>query len=178
MRNTQQPWSVRVSVEDVPQAGLRVELHADAPTRVAVAKAVGVNAVDRLEAAFDLTRHGRDGLRAVGRVSAAVEQTCVVSLEPVLNEVVEDIDLTFTPRGRRHSRGLSSADMVLTAEDPPEPLIDGLVDLGAVATEFLILGIDPYPRKPGIVFEPPADPQPGSRPFAGLAALKRRSASE
>ena len=30
----------------------------------------------------------------------------------------------------------------------PEPLIGGIVDLGALATEFLILGLDPYPRKP------------------------------
>ena len=35
----------------------------------------------------------------------------------------------------------------------PEPLHDGAVDLGAVATEFLLLGIDPYPRKPDAVFE-------------------------
>ena len=35
------------------------------------------------------------------------------------------------------------------ADDSPEPLVGGAVDLGAVATEFLVLGIDPYPRKPG-----------------------------
>ena len=28
------------------------------------------------------------------------------------------------------------------------------VDLGAIATEFLILGIDPYPRKAGAEFAP------------------------
>ena len=40
------------------------------------------------------------------------------------------------------------------AEDPPEPIVNGAIDLGALAAEFLMLGLDPYPRKPGAVFEP------------------------
>ena len=47
------------------------------------------------------------------------------------------------------------------------------VDLGAVATEFLLLGIDPYPRKPGAVFDAPATGDPAGHPFAALAALKK-----
>ena len=50
--------------------------------------------------------------------------------------------------------------------------IDGTVDLGALATEFLLLGIDPYPRKPGAVFEPPSTGDPGESPFAALAGLR------
>jgi hypothetical protein len=53
-------------------------------------------------------------------------------------------------------------------------LIGGAVDLGAIATEFLMLGIDPYPRAPGAVFEPPAADDRGGGPFAALAALKRK----
>ena len=34
----------------------------------------------------------------------------------------------------------------------PERLIGDVVDLGALATEFLILGLDPYPRKAGATF--------------------------
>ena len=56
----------------------------------------------------------------------------------------------------------------------PEPLIGGVVDLGALATEFLILGLDPYPRKPGAVFEPPQDVKPDPGPFAALAGLKEK----
>jgi len=52
-------------------------------------------------------------------------------------------------------------------------LIGGAVDLGALATEFLILGLDPYPRQPGAVFRPPADARPDEGPFAALAKLKR-----
>jgi hypothetical protein len=48
-----------------------------------------------------------------------------------------------------------------------------VVDLGAIASEFLILGIDPYPRKPGVVFEPNLEREAGASPFAALAALKK-----
>ena len=57
--------------------------------------------------------------------------------------------------------------------DPPEPIVNDVIDLGRVATDALFLGIDPYPRKPDAVFEQPvvaADPE--DHPFAALKALK------
>ena len=55
----------------------------------------------------------------------------------------------------------------------PEPLIGGTVDLGALATEFLILGLDPYPRKPGATFQPPGNASSDEGPFAALGKLKK-----
>jgi hypothetical protein len=55
----------------------------------------------------------------------------------------------------------------------PEPLVGGVVDLGAIATEFLVLGLDPYPRKPGAIFEPPQEREPDENPFAALADWAR-----
>ena len=57
--------------------------------------------------------------------------------------------------------------------DGPEPLTGAAIDLGAIATEFLILGIDPYPRKPGAVFEAPSSADRDATAFAALAALKK-----
>jgi hypothetical protein len=57
-------------------------------------------------------------------------------------------------------------------EDPPDPIIDGRIDLGALAAEFLALGLDPYPRKPGAAFDlGEAEPERES-PFAALARLR------
>jgi hypothetical protein len=56
-------------------------------------------------------------------------------------------------------------------------MIGGRIDLGALATEFLMLAIDPYPRKPGATFEAPAA-DPGGHPFAALAALKKGKAED
>ena len=49
-----------------------------------------------------------------------------------------------------------------------------MLDFGALATEFLILGIDPYPRKPGAQFAAPKVEDAGEHPFAVLEALKKR----
>ena len=63
--------------------------------------------------------------------------------------------------------------------DPPEPIEGGQIDLGRLATDALFLAIDPYPRKPGAVFEPEvvAD-DPEDHPFAALKVLKPISRDE
>src|SRR5712671_6753101 len=90
-------WSAPVAVAAVPETGRRLEFVADGAVRDAVAKAAGLAALPRLEAGFDLTRQGSDGLRAVGRVSATVVQNCVVTLEPIESEIDEAVDLVFLP---------------------------------------------------------------------------------
>jgi uncharacterized metal-binding protein YceD (DUF177 family) len=168
MARTEHPWTVPIRVDDVPDTGRRVELSADESVRTALAEAAGVNALTRLDATFDLTRRGRSRLHVVGDVNATVRQTCVITLEPISNEVSERIDLVFAPA----DAPAAAAEVPIEADDPPEPIVDGVVDLGAVATEFLILGIDPYPRKPGAEFKAPAEQGATVSPFAALAKLK------
>jgi hypothetical protein len=175
------PWQVPVAIEDVAETGQHFDLVADNDVRAAVARVVGLRDLPRLEANFDVTHHGADGLRVSGRVSATVGQNCVVTLEPLANEVEEDIDLLFAPPRPPVARKASDDEAAEEdSERPqrswngPEPLIGGAVDLGALATEFLILGLDPYPRKPGAVFEPPQDVEPDQGPFAALAGLKEK----
>ena len=110
----------------------------------------------------------------LGRVSATVGQTCVVTLEPVTNEIDEAVDLVFAPAAAAPPvAGHDGGEIETPAEDGPEPLVGGRIDLGAIATEFLILGIDPYPRRPDAVFQPPAAGDDSAHPFAALGALKR-----
>jgi uncharacterized metal-binding protein YceD (DUF177 family) len=163
------PWRVPVAIEDIPETGAQFDLVADADTRAAVAHIAGVRDLPRLEANFAVTRHGDGGLKVAGRVSATVGQTCVVTLEPLASEVAEAVDLVFTPRPAAVA---DEAGAPPETADETEPLVDGIVDLGALATEFLILGLDPYPRKPGAVFAPPQEQAPNESPFASLAALK------
>ena len=166
------PWSIPVAVRDVPETGRRFDLVADQDIRAALAESIGLRALPRLAASFDVARHGREGLRVVGRVSATVGQTCVVTLEPIDNEIEEAVDLTFVPAAAELSEDGGARSRV-AAEDAPEPLVGGVVDLGVVATEFVSLGIDPYPRKSGADFTAPAADDVTPHPFAALAALKK-----
>jgi len=170
--DTVAPWHIPVALEDVAETGQHFDLVAEAPVRAAIAKVAGLRDLPRFEASFDVTRRG-GGLHVVGSISATVGQNCVVTLEPLANEVEETIDLVFEPpqqlpeaenEGQQH--GLKW--------DAPEPLFGGAVDLGALATEFLVLGLDPYPRKPGAVFEPPPYAKPDQGPFAALGRLAKR----
>lgn len=172
MEKTSSPWSVPVAVDDIPDTGLHIEIEAPAAARAAAAELASLRDLPELSAAFDLTRQG-PGVHVAGQVKARVCQTCVVSLEPMESEVAEPVDLHFVP-GAEGGPPASGRKRSLGGEEPPEPLVDGKVDLGALATEFLILGIDPYPRKAGVQFAPPPGEVGGEHPFAALETLKKR----
>jgi hypothetical protein len=165
-------------VADIPQTGRHVDLAADTATREAVAKVAGVLALPRLEAAFDLAPVANNGIRVIGTVLASVEQTCVVTLDAMSNSLEEQIDLVFVPPGTAEFQSQSATLNVSDEQDPPDALQNGMIDLGALATEFLVLGIDPYPRKPGARFEAPAKQDPSGHPFAALVTLKKDSGAK
>ncbi len=167
------PWSIPVALTEIPEGGKRFDLIADEATRAEVAKIAGLRALPRLHATFDLARQGSDGLRVNGEVSATVGQNCVVTLDPLDNEVKEEVNLVFAPPSATLSgeEEIDQADLIEPGE--PEPLMGDRIDLGALATEFLLIGIDPYPRKPDATFEAPEVEDDSTRPFAALAALKK-----
>lgn len=177
-RSSAAPWHVPVAVEEVAESGQHFDLVAEAPVRAAVARVAGLRDLPRFEASFDVTRRGAGGLHVVGSISATVGQNCVVTLEPLANDVQETVDLIFepaeTPGELADDDGQESGQQHNVKLDAPEPLIGGVIDLGALAMEFLILGLDPYPRKPGAVFQPPQDSKPEQGPFAAFSRLAKR----
>lgn len=167
--------SRRVAVGDLPARGLDVTVEPDSHERAAVAAALGLVSVDGLSGRFRLVRKGRV-VHVTGDVSADVQQTCVVTLEAFPAHVAEPVDIRFDgdAEPRRHEvEELTEKDL-----DAPEPLAGDAVDLGALTVEFLTLGLDPYPRKPGVSFDykDPADEEPS--PFAALSALGGKAGRE
>ena len=174
MEKNRSPWSVPVAVDDIPETGLHLEIDAPEPLRAELAALAGLRELGRLSAVFDLTRRGA-GVRVTGNVSARVGQTCVVTLEPVESDIDEPVDLRFAPQAVAPASAKSETVAAHTSdEDPPEPLFGDELDLGAIATEFLLLGTDPYPRKPGAEFAPVKADDASAKPFAALEALKKR----
>ncbi len=173
--NSPLDWVVPVAIEDIPVDGKHFDLVAPETALAAIATAVDVVAVKWLKSDFDVSRRG-DGLHIRGKISGQVEQACVVTLEPMLNDIVENVDLSFSP-----SSVLEDGSVAVSADlqsDVLEPMPDGTIDLAGLSVEFLMLGIDPYPRKAGATFatvvagNDAEDPIP--HPFAALEALKRR----
>src|SRR5438132_1698639 len=126
------PWSVRVARAEVPETGRHFELVADESAREQIAKLANLRALPRLSASFDVVPHGREGLRVSGRVAAIVCQNCGVTLEPIDNALDEPVEIIFIP-APAPSVGALDSDLDVAADDPPEMLVDGVVDLGAIA---------------------------------------------
>lgn len=170
------PWRAFVPVAQIPERGLHREIEADEATRAAMAEAAGLRELAIARATFDLTPRSGGGVHVTGRVQARVGQTCIVTLEPLDNEIDEEVDLIFAPSEQIPEAARSADednDVMTEAADAPEPIENGIIDLGRLAADMLYLAIDPYPRKPGAVFEPQvtaADPE--DHPFAALKALQ------
>ena len=176
MMNTKDPWSVPVTVAQIPDTGLHHDFEADRAEREAMAEVAGLRDIQSASASLDLMRK-RDGrVHVTGRVRARIGQTCVVTLDPIENDIDEDVDLIFAPAEQiSHLSDLveEAAESDAEIPDPPEPIVNGVIDLGRLATDALFLAVDPYPRKPGALFEPhveAADPE--DHPFAALKALR------
>lgn len=170
---TDQTWSRRIALADVPDEGLHVAMEADSEVRAMLAHTANLRELPRLEASFDLQRKGA-GLHITGEVIAAIGQNCVVTLEPIEKTLHEVIDLVFAPGPTGTlADDDGAASFGIADAEPPEPLVGGTVDLGAIATEYFLLGIDPYPRKEGAVFEPGPAAEAAESPFAALEALRK-----
>lgn len=165
------PLSRPFPLHRVTPAGVETSVEANEAERVALAADLGLPAIHRLEGRFRL-KGTRDRVALTGRVSASIEQTCGVTLEAFPTEVEEDVELSFTVVDPRR-RAAPPEELELSMEsDLPEELTGDKIDLGAVTAEFLALGLDPFPRKPGIVFDGgDAEAEPES-PFAKLAGLR------
>ena len=175
MTDQADPWSVPIAVEQIPEAGLHRDIEADRAAREAMAELAGVREILSASASIDVTPDNGGRFHVTGRVRARVGQTCVVTLDPIENDIDEPIDLILAPPDQIPAL----ADLVDDGDeseaeipDPPEPIENGVINLGRLATDALFLAIDPYPRKPDAVFEPliaAADPE--DHPFAALKAL-------
>jgi uncharacterized metal-binding protein YceD (DUF177 family) len=141
--------------------------------RAAVARRLGILAVDRLAAEVTVKNLGAGQFRVEGTWQAEVQQACVVTLEPVADSLSGRLEASFEAR---EARGAGSEVVVdPEAADPAESLPAEGLDLGELVVQELAVALDPYPRAPGA--EVPAEYRPPERdedkgPFAALRALK------
>jgi uncharacterized metal-binding protein YceD (DUF177 family) len=167
------PLSRPVSINDVPNRGSHIRFHAGPAELEALAALLDVPKVERLEARFDVKPWGRTGLIVTGEVEADIFQICGVTLEPFPAHVHEQVETRFDAPSEPARDEVPGAEHEADL-DAPDPLDNGTADLGALAAEYVALGMDPYPRSPQAAEpEAPVEEQPTGthRPFAGLDGL-------
>lgn len=158
---------------DQVRDGGRLDLVADEAERAGIARRLSLLSLDRLDAHVCLGRTG-DVVRAEGRLVAALDQSCVVTGEPVAAHVDEPFAILFVPE----PSGISPDEEIELGEaDCDTVFYDGaVIDLGSAIADTLALSVDPYPRsasadaalkEAGVLSEERAGP------FAALARLKK-----
>jgi Large ribosomal RNA subunit accumulation protein YceD len=166
-------FSRSARVDALSREGQVITIEATLGEREELASFYRLPAIAALTATFRVEPWGKGGARVTGAVHGELTQLCVISLEPFPAIVDEDVDVRFAPETAANSRSASATateTFSLADEDGPDPVIDGKIDLGALAAEFFALGLDPYPRKPGAILdEDRANSEPTDLPFAGLA---------
>jgi uncharacterized metal-binding protein YceD (DUF177 family) len=153
-------------VDRLPPEGTEVVVETTEEERAALAADFKLPAIHALEGRYRVTGSSR-GVSVVGRIRAKIAQECVVTLEPFDSTIDEEVALDFAPP--RDKPAATGPDQ----PDTPDEIVAGRIDLGTITAEFLALGLDPYPKKPGVDFsyeeggEAAAD-----SPFAALGRLK------
>lgn len=125
----------------------------------------------------ELLPRRKDDWLLKARLTADLQQACVVTLAPVDEWIDEDVLLELLPLTK--STDKDTLDVLPDADDGPDYFQDQ-IDLGAIALERVALALEPYPRAADADFESDQFAAPGVqplrdedlKPFASLAALK------
>ena len=157
-------------------AGLERRLTPDADTRKRIARALDLQALDAFETDINLVPTV-SGWRMEGRVVADAVQTCGLTLEPLPVHVDRKFSVQMVEATERDEDEAEGEIDLELDDDSPDQIEDGRLDLGQYAVEQLALSLDPFPRKPGAVFEQPKEPGEIS-PFAVLKTLRPKDGAD
>lgn len=132
--------------------GTRIRFEASPEELGQVIDILGIIGLDRLEGEAEIKPWHKTGFMLVGTLRASAVQECIVTLEPVAEEVTEPFERTFIPEAEAAQEEPDEnvvVDFDLEAEDPPDILTGHAINLLEIIAEHLALGLDPWPRKPG-----------------------------
>lgn len=165
------PFSHVFNLNRLGQAGDEVQITLSDAEREALARFTGVVRVGAFSAKIDLKKLAPNRFRLDFALDADIVQACVVTLADVPAHIALSFDreLHFSPALRRTGEG--TVDIPLEDDMPEE--IDSLhYDLAGPLIEEFVLALDPYPRAPGVEFQPPEGVAAPESPFAVLKGLK------
>lgn len=178
-------FSRLVRLSQIEGQALVCEIAAEEAERAALVRRFDLLSLDRLTATVEVYPEDSSGtLRVTGRFVADVTQACVVTLDPVAAHLDEAFEMRFTTDPEvldaeigREAPG--EIEIVPEAEDPPEPIHGGAIDIGEAVVQQFAVALDPYPRAPDASIEAldaegTIDAAPPPSPFAILAQRRGR----
>lgn len=171
-------FSKPLNVQTLGEKPKMLHLIADDAARKSLSERFDLLSIDSLFADFTISRIGNGDLIGVrGRVTADVTQSCVVSDVPVAAKIDEIVDERFGPPEETDLE----IDISMEEIDPPEPIVDDVIDLGELVAQYLGVALNPYPKAPDAVIpdryqsDIDDDIETTKNPFEALASLKKRT---
>jgi len=163
-----------IRVNDIGKAGLEFTIEADEGERAAVAERLDVVRVEALKAEITVKRWRRTGARLTSEVTGSMTRRCVVTLDDFEVPIAERFEVRYADPSDEIAMGETEGELFLDpdSDEPPEILEGGAFDAGEAVVQQLVLGLDPYPRKPGVEFAEIHDEPQKTSPFAILSGLK------
>ena len=159
---------------DLSDAGHDAMIVATPVELVRIAEWEGVEAVVHFEGKVTLVRKSQARFAYKASLKAEIVQNCVVTLEPVTSRIAREFtrSLHYVPG---HVAEQGGALTLAAGDDDSQEDIGSLrFDLAGPLLEEFSLAVDPYPRAPGVTFEPPVEgADVPESPFAVLKSLKR-----
>lgn len=147
-------FSRLVDVDDLKDnETVREKITANDDERAALAERFGLIEISKLKADIRVTNKGGVVYLVEGSLVADIVQSCVVTVEPVPAHIEESFEVYCADA---EAIPVVSNDMeydISEDEDLPEPIIDGKIDIGELAAQYLSLAINPYPHAEGVNVE-------------------------
>ena len=167
-----------VDVSSLPKKGRTFKLVADDAALLALAELTVAESVEKCDATITARPWKMNGAVLRGEIQAIVNQSCVSTLEPIRSNLELELVRYFLPDVETEF----SRDMIIDgeliidpeADDLPDPLENGVIDIWKVILEELNLQIDPYPKLENFDWGEEAGPDVEDethRPFADLKSL-------
>lgn len=176
-------WDVPLS--RIAESGTKVDQQASDEACEALAAELSVDALQslRFEGLLVPARHRPGDVELRGRLTATVDQTCSVSLEPMTTLIDEPVEVRITAQMPETAESSEDEELPVLEQEDIDVFENGRVPLGRIAYETLASLIDPYPRKAdeeagAWTTGEGADETASGHPFAALSRLKSPPAED
>ncbi|MBL8705484.1 MAG: DUF177 domain-containing protein [Rhodospirillales bacterium] len=165
-------FSRPVAADRIGRDGYQVTIEATPAERAALTARLGLVSLEALTARCRLRQVAGGMIELKASFEAAVTQQCVVSLEPFPARVADEFTQRYALDPQRLRKLVDDAEMFdPEADDPPEALAEGGIDLGEAVAQQLAVALDPFPRAPGVSFEGSSE-EPSTAVSTGLSAKR------
>ncbi|MEM6812410.1 MAG: DUF177 domain-containing protein [Pseudomonadota bacterium] len=161
---TEQEWSHFFHIEDMGEKIVSLEISPSEEEAADMARRLDVVSIDNVKAVLNIEkRSGSSTYYVSGQFDAVITQNCVVTLEPIKTNISESFEAWFADKesavsfmaAKREREGAKNNGEIeiLDEADDPEPIFEGIIDLGELVTQHISLAIPPYPHKEGVEYE-------------------------